>query len=62
MKVATIVIDEPIDYGEIAFEAYRVYTDGLTYDKKPIPEWNALTAMVQGAWRAAAQAVQVASE
>ena len=38
-----------------ASAAHRVYTGGLTYDKKLIPEWNLLTALVQGAWRAAAR-------
>ena len=46
-----------MSYGQIAFEAYREHQSGLTYDGRPIPYWEELTAPVQGAWEAAAWAV-----
>lgn len=47
----------PEDYGQIAFDAYGNSTGGLTWDKKPIPEWIELPEHVRKAWIAAAQAV-----
>jgi len=48
------------ELGQIAFEAYRISTEGLTYDKKPIPTWNELTDAVRKAWMAAGYAVKAA--
>jgi hypothetical protein len=40
--------------GQIAFEAYAKAKQGVTYDAKPIPEWDALGDDVRAAWDAAA--------
>lgn len=47
-----------IDLGQIAFEAYGKATGGKTYDGKPIPHWNDISAPVRNAWEAAAKAVE----
>lgn len=46
--------------GRINFEAYRVQLKGLTYDGKPIPEWDGLTDAVRAGWVAGARAVTLA--
>ena len=49
-----------IDLGRIAFESYRASCAGLTYDGKPIPEWDNLDGdreATQQAWQAAGSAV-----
>lgn len=45
------------ELGRAAFEAYRLYVGGSTFDGRPIPEWDALTAMVRHGWQEAAMAV-----
>ena len=44
--------DKP--FGQIAFEAYKDYMLGNTYDNKPIPNWNNLGLKIQDAWNIAA--------
>ena len=51
-----------ITIGQIAFEAYSKAKQGKTYDDKPIPHWNDVSADVQQAWEAAARAVAKATD
>lgn len=47
--------------GQLAFEAYRAEGEPLTYDGKPIPEWDELhgdRAAVQRKWQAAAERIR----
>lgn len=46
-----------LEYGKIAFEAYKQSKQGTTYDAKPIPNWEDLGEAVQAAWIAGAVAV-----
>ena len=50
------------DLGRINFEAYTKQMGGLTYDKKLIPKWDALSPEVREAWRVGALAVLRASQ
>ena len=49
-----------VNLGRNAFVVYREKQHALTYDGKPIPEWDALPADIQAAWDAAAMAVLAA--
>jgi hypothetical protein len=45
-----------MDYEKIAQRAYKAYgavTEFKNYQGLPMPEWNALPAKIQEAWRAA---------
>jgi hypothetical protein len=42
---------------QIAFEAYGNYTEGVTFDGRPIPPWEELGDSIRAAWEAAAEAV-----
>lgn len=41
-------------YGQIAFEAYCESINFVTYDNKPIPKWECLSAQIKQAWEDAA--------
>jgi hypothetical protein len=43
--------------GQVAFEAYRNAVNQITYDGKPIPEWEALGERQRIGWRAAAEEI-----
>ena len=45
--------------GPTAYEAYKKQAGGLTYDGKPMPDWDALGAAVQTRWIAAGSAVSL---
>jgi hypothetical protein len=45
------------ELGQVAFEAYKQFVQGQTYDAKPIPEWDDLGPKIKDAWRVAAVAV-----
>lgn len=47
----------PTQLGQQAYAAYGRSTQGLTYDGRPMPAWDALGATVQAAWIAAGRAV-----
>jgi len=47
-----------ISLGQIAFEAYSKAVGGKTWDGKPIPHWNDVSASVRNAWDVAARAVE----
>lgn len=51
-----------ITIGQIAFEAYSKAKQGKTYDDKPIPHWNDVSADVRQAWESAARAVAKATD
>lgn len=45
-------------YGQIAYEAYRAHTGGVSLATgAPIPEWGALPEPIKAAWEAAGAAV-----
>ena len=48
-----------ISFGQIAFEAYCESINFVTYDNKPIPKWEALSAQIKQAWEDAARAVEI---
>lgn len=53
--------------GQIAFDRYAAVKAGLTYDGKPIPQWDSLSETTEGlrvqeAWEAAADAVVIEHE
>lgn len=48
-----------MDYGQIAFDAYCESVNFVTYDNKPIPKWDSLSAQVKQAWEDAARAVEI---
>lgn len=43
--------------GQIAYEAYKEFTGGKTFDGRDMPEWKDLGDKIQRAWEAAADAV-----
>lgn len=49
-----------ITLGQTAFEAYKRQVGGVTYDGKPIPDWENLTGgdKMRAAWEEAAQEVK----
>lgn len=54
---------EVVDIARRMFKAYSRNSDGVTYDKKPIPPWESLGASVQEHWCAAAtEAIRYTSE
>jgi hypothetical protein len=50
--------DEPL--ARIMFDAYNVQADGVTWDGKPIPPFDAVGPKVQANWIAAARAARLA--
>lgn len=44
-------------FAQVAYHAYGATTDHKNYQGLPMPEWPALPAAIQQAWRAAAEAV-----
>lgn len=46
-----------MEYGQIAFEAYCESVNFATYDNKPIPKWESLSAQIKQAWEEAASEV-----
>lgn len=47
-------------YGRTAYEAYSRNAQGLTFDGRPMPDWNDLTDAVQNHWIMAALTVVAA--
>lgn len=47
--------------GQIAFEAYKDWVSGQTYDNKPIPAWDSLTPRIRDAWEAGAAAAKASN-
>lgn len=46
-------------HGQIAYDAYRLHSGGKSLiSGQPIPEWDALELVIQGAWEASGAAVQ----
>lgn len=43
-------------YGRVAFEAQRLYFNGMDTDGSPMPEWDDLTEEIQQSWVAAGRA------
>ena len=50
-------MDNEKTIGQLAFEAYVEQVGGVTYDKKPIPTWTALSIHIQDGWHKAARRV-----
>ena len=49
-----------ISFGQLAFEAYCKSVNFVTFDNKPIPKWEALSAQIKQAWEDAAnEAIKV---
>lgn len=48
----------PLQLAQTAYRAYGEYTGGLTYNGRRMPAWRDLGPTVQGAWIAAAGAVE----
>lgn len=46
-----------LDIGLVAYEGYKTYTGGKTYDGKDMLSWTDLGPDIRAAWRAAADAV-----
>ena len=44
-------------FGQFAFEAYCKSVNFITYDNKPIPKWESLSAQIKQAWEEAANEV-----
>lgn len=52
-------MSEPIDDAQIAYEAYRNHTGGISLASGgPIPEWGGLRPDIQAAWKASADALR----
>jgi hypothetical protein len=45
------------ELARLGYEAYAVATGGKTFDGRDMPQWDAITPRIQGAWRAAAKAI-----
>ncbi len=45
--------DQFASAAERAYRGYAAFTGGLTYDGRPMPRWDQLTAHIREAWRAA---------
>ena len=59
----TTVREISVDLGEVAYEGYRAFTDGLSViTKQQLPEWDGQLPGIREAWRAAADCVRLALE
>lgn len=48
---------QPVNLGQLAFNAYNAKAGGKTYDGKDVPAWADLGEAVQANWEASARAV-----